>query len=71
MKSVGTELFKSVRPEGREKTKALINSIPLQRMDKPEDVANFISFLGSDEASFITGQTIFLCGGTTIGMLLY
>jgi hypothetical protein len=35
-------------------------------MGRPEDVANLVSFLASDEASFITGQTIFICGGITI-----
>jgi NAD(P)-dependent dehydrogenase (short-subunit alcohol dehydrogenase family) len=37
-------------------------------MGKPEDVANLISFLASDEAAFITGQAIFICGGMTVGL---
>lgn len=69
--TIATEMFKQVNPEGSEKTVALINSIPLKRMGKPEDVANLISFLGSDEASFITGQTIFICGGMTVGAAHY
>lgn len=36
---------------------------PLKRLGTPEDVANLIAFLASDEASFITGQTINVCGG--------
>ncbi|MEW2353274.1 glucose 1-dehydrogenase [Spirillospora sp. NPDC029432] len=36
---------------------------PLQRVGRPEDVAAAIAFLASDQASFITGQTIYLDGG--------
>lgn len=37
--------------------------IPLRRMGKPEDVANAISFLASDEAGYITGQVLCVDGG--------
>jgi len=65
---IATEMFRRVNPENSEKTAALIDSIPLKRMGNPEDVANLIRFLASDEASFITGQTIFICGGMTVGI---
>lgn len=65
---IATELFKANNPEGSEKTKAILRNVPLQRMGKPEDVANLITFLSSDEASFITGQSIFICGGITVGL---
>jgi len=39
------------------------NAIPLKRGGKPEDVANLTVFLGSDMSSYITGQTINVCGG--------
>lgn len=41
----------------------LAKSIPLRRMGKPEDIANAVAFLVSDEASYITGQTIYVSGG--------
>ena len=44
----------------------IIRGIPLGRMGKPIDIANLIVFLASDEASFITGQTIVSDGGYTI-----
>lgn len=68
---ISTEMFSRVNPEKSKKTAALIDSIPLKRMGKPEDVANLISFLSSDEASFVTGQTIFICGGMTVGIAHY
>jgi 3-oxoacyl-[acyl-carrier protein] reductase len=39
------------------------NSIPLKRGGSPEDVANAVVFLGSDMSTYITGQTINVCGG--------
>ena len=68
---IATELFKSVNPENSPKTRATLKGIPLKRMGQPEDVANLASFLASDEASFITGQAIFICGGITVGIIHY
>ena len=41
----------------------LIDEIPLGRFGKPDEVAHLASFLCSDEASYITGQTIHINGG--------
>lgn len=41
-------------------------SIPLGRWGKPEDVANLVAFLASDESDFITGQNIVIDGGYTL-----
>jgi 3-oxoacyl-[acyl-carrier protein] reductase len=38
-------------------------NIPLRRFGQPEDIANAAAFLVSDEASYITGQTLFVSGG--------
>jgi NAD(P)-dependent dehydrogenase (short-subunit alcohol dehydrogenase family) len=43
---------------------AYLKRCALKRMGKPEDVANIMAFLASDAASFITGQTCNVCGGT-------
>ncbi len=68
---IATELFQASNPPDSPRTQAIIRSIPLQRMGEPKDVANLISFLASDEASFITGQAIFICGGLTVGAVHY
>ncbi len=39
------------------------NEIPVRRVGRPEDVANVVNFLASDEASFVSGQTIYVAGG--------
>jgi 3-oxoacyl-[acyl-carrier protein] reductase len=39
------------------------DGIPLKRGGNPEDVANAVIFLGSDMSSYITGQTLNVCGG--------
>jgi 3-oxoacyl-[acyl-carrier protein] reductase len=43
--------------------KAAAQTIPLGRTGKPIDVANAVLFLVSDEASFITGQVLYVRGG--------
>lgn len=46
-----------------EKTKeAYLNSIPLKRLGKGEEIADACVFLGSDRSSYISGQTISVCG---------
>ena len=40
-----------------------VKTIPLRRGGVPEDVANVCLFLGSDLSSYVTGQTISVCGG--------
>ncbi|MCK5129011.1 MAG: 3-oxoacyl-[acyl-carrier-protein] reductase [Clostridiales bacterium] len=42
---------------------AFIEKIPLKRIGTPEDVANAVAFLVSDDASYMTGQTLMIDGG--------
>jgi len=44
-------------------TEAMLSQIPLKRFGTPEDVANLVVFLASEQASYITGQTINVDGG--------
>ncbi|KAF9488919.1 acetoin reductase family protein [Pleurotus eryngii] len=47
----------------REHKQYLAENVPLRRMGTPEDVANLVSFLVSDKASYITGQAVSINGG--------
>lgn len=68
---IATELFAASNPAGSPKTEAIIKGVPLKRMGQPEDVAKAVSFLASSDADFITGQTLFVCGGLTVGGVYY
>jgi len=47
--------------------KAYVESIPLGRLETPEDVAKLVVFLASDDAAYITGEAIEVTGGMFIG----
>ncbi len=69
--TVNAVLPGSVRTEGlQELDEATVNAmlarIPLKRLGTPADVAAAVLFLASDEASFITGQTLVVDGGQTL-----
>lgn len=49
-----------------DQTNNWVQSIPLQRVGKPEDVAQVALFLASDMSAYITGQTLSVCGGLNI-----
>ena len=51
---------------GEKLQEALKRAIPLRRLGQPEDLANAVAFLASDEAAFITGQTVSVSGGLTM-----
>ncbi len=47
---------------------AITGRIPLRRMAQPVEIANAHLFLVSDESAYVTGQTLFVCGGISIGI---
>ncbi len=51
---------------GAKVIEAMKRAVPFRRLGKPEDVAGAVAFLASDEASFITGQTLSVSGGLTM-----
>ncbi len=51
----------------KEVLQKLIEAQPTKTMGKPEDIANVVAFLASAETNFITGQTIYVDGGKSIG----
>ncbi|MBZ9887419.1 SDR family oxidoreductase [Mesorhizobium sp. BR1-1-3] len=64
---VETEMFRQNTPVGSEVEKRFLSMIPMRRLGKPEEIAATIAFLLSDDAGFITGQTLFVDGGGSTG----
>lgn len=63
---VATELFDRGHPPDSEKRQHVIDSIPVKRVGTPDDIAHAAMFLLSPESSYITGQTLFVCGGISV-----
>jgi len=61
---IDTPLLKDLPPETRQ---ALVKLHPVGRLGQPEEVANAVLFLASDEASFITGASLLVDGGYAAG----
>ena len=60
-----TPLFREFDPSGK-LTQALERAIPMRRLGRPDDLPGIVCFLLSDDAGFITGQTISVSGGLTM-----
>jgi len=43
-----------------------VRAVPMRRLGRPEDVAGAVSYLASDAAAYVTGQTLSVSGGLTM-----
>lgn len=66
---IETDIFHEVLPAGDPRIEGLTRAIPVRRLGQPRDVSRAVLFLAAPEAGFITGQTLFVCGGTSVGSL--
>ena len=64
---IETEAFKKNNPLSDPRTSSIINGIPVKRLGTPADVAQAVSFFLDKNSGFITGQTLYVCGGLTLG----
>ena len=62
-----TELYINNNPKDSGNIESLEKRIPLRHVGKPEDVAGAVRFFLSEDAAFVTGQTLFVCGGLSVG----
>jgi NAD(P)-dependent dehydrogenase (short-subunit alcohol dehydrogenase family) len=63
----GTDMFHEVLPVGDPRIAGLASSIPMKRLGTPQDVANAVRFFLADASGFVTGQTLYVCGGASVG----
>jgi len=65
-----TEMFRSIVPESSEREKKLAAAIPVKRLGQSEDVARAVMFFCSPANGFVTGQTLYVCGGASLGTIV-
>ncbi|MBK8868181.1 MAG: glucose 1-dehydrogenase [Actinomycetales bacterium] len=61
-----TALFNSLGGDNPKLRDGLTRAIPLRRLATPADIAAAVAFFASDEASYLTGQTLSVSGGLTM-----
>ncbi|QRQ85131.1 SDR family oxidoreductase [Cupriavidus oxalaticus] len=60
---VDTPLFRGFAPEVQAR---LQTSVPVQRIGTADDIANAVSFFLDPQSSYVTGQTLYVCGGRSL-----
>jgi NAD(P)-dependent dehydrogenase (short-subunit alcohol dehydrogenase family) len=66
---VQTANFHGIVPEGSPQVAKVAEGIPVKRLGQPDDVARAVLFFSDRDAGFVTGQVLYVCGGTSIGSL--
>ena len=68
---VVTDMFHEVIPKEEARMAQIAQAIPVKRLGRPEDVARAVLFFAAPENGFVTGQTLYVCGGTSVGSITY
>lgn len=69
--AIDTALLRQNFPVGSEPEARYLRMIPMGRVGRPEEVASVIAFLCSEEASYVTGQVIYIDGGYSAGRAMF
>ena len=65
-----TDMFRGVIPLGDPREQTLAAAIPVKRLGRSDDVARAVMFFADPENSFVTGQTLYVCGGSSVGSIV-
>lgn len=65
---IATELFMAANPAEAPRTQQILQTIPVKRLGRPDEVAHAAAMFLDERAGFITGQVIYVCGGMTVGL---
>ena len=63
---ISTQNFWDLVPKDSELEGKISDSIPIGRIGKPDDVANAVDFFLDDKSNFVTGQILYVCGGSSL-----
>lgn len=66
---IRTDMFYAVIPAGSDKERMLAASVPVKRLGEVADVARAVRFFADPANSYVTGQVLYVCGGTSVGSL--
>ena len=66
---IRTDMYRAIVPAGSEQDQRLAASIPVGRIGEPGDVARAVAFFAAPANGFVTGQTLFVCGGSSVSSL--
>ena len=66
----GTEMFHASCRRTSEREAALAAQIPVKRLGRPDDVARAVMFFCDRSNGFVTGQTLYVCGGASLGSIV-
>lgn len=66
---IRTANFHGVVPEGSPQVEKIAQAIPVKRLGEADDVARAVLFFTDRDAGFVTGQVLYVCGGTSVGTL--
>lgn len=64
-----TDNFWDIVPKGSDQEAALAARIPVGRLGTVDDIAHALMFFAARESDFITGQTLYVCGGASVGAM--